>query len=202
MQKSLFLVNEPRVLAIVRFRLADGLYTIGRSSKCDFCLPDITVSRRHAEIHCDGLKIAIRDLDSRNGTFVDERQVQEGVAHPGQKLRFGSIGFLLTDNDAIFPEESDMDTSDPRETRKALSRLSGILRLTPAQRRVTDLILEGLPEKAIADRLEISRHTVHNHIRQIYGVFGVHARPELMRKLLAGGTGEADREPPREDLRA
>jgi DNA-binding CsgD family transcriptional regulator len=41
-------------------------------------------------------------------------------------------------------------------------------------------VLEGDPEKQIAARLGISRHTVNRHMQRLYHRFGVHSRGELM----------------------
>jgi DNA-binding CsgD family transcriptional regulator len=50
---------------------------------------------------------------------------------------------------------------------------------------VLRLLLSGLSEKQIAARLDLSRHTVHNHVKEIYRVVGVQSRAELMAILLS-----------------
>ena len=40
--------------------------------------------------------------------------------------------------------------------------------------------MEGVPEKEVAARLHISQHTVHDHIKKIYGILDVHSRGELL----------------------
>jgi DNA-binding CsgD family transcriptional regulator len=52
--------------------------------------------------------------------------------------------------------------------------------LTPAERRVLDLLLTGLPEKAIAEKLDRSYHTTHEYVRSIFRKFGVNNRSALM----------------------
>ena len=56
--------------------------------------------------------------------------------------------------------------------------------LSEAQQRVFDELLSGLPEKAIARRLRLSTHTVHNHIRAIFRHYEVHSRAELLARHL------------------
>ncbi|HRE89676.1 MAG TPA: helix-turn-helix transcriptional regulator [Myxococcota bacterium] len=51
--------------------------------------------------------------------------------------------------------------------------------LTSGQRRVVELALRGLPDRAIAAQLGLSRHTVSNHLRRAYGRLGVASRNEL-----------------------
>jgi DNA-binding NarL/FixJ family response regulator len=52
--------------------------------------------------------------------------------------------------------------------------------LTRAQRRVYDLLCEGMSDKAIGETLGISRDTVKNHAVRIRSAFGVRSRAELI----------------------
>jgi hypothetical protein len=54
-----------------RFPIATTGVTIGRSSSCDIVLTDTCVSARHAWIGLVDGKITLRDLKSRNGTFLN-----------------------------------------------------------------------------------------------------------------------------------
>lgn len=50
---------------------------IGRDKECDFILLDISVSRKHAEIIQDwNGEIRISDLNSTNGTFVNDKEIK------------------------------------------------------------------------------------------------------------------------------
>ena len=48
------------------------------------------------------------------------------------------------------------------------------------QRSTLDLLLDGKSEKEVAARLDISPHTVHNHVKEIYKRMNVNSRPELL----------------------
>ena len=52
--------------------------------------------------------------------------------------------------------------------------------LSPRQRQTLELLLAGNAEKEIANRLAISRHTVHVYVKSIYRTFGVCSRGELL----------------------
>ena len=56
-------------------------------------LRDPRVSRRHAEIYVLGRRIFVRDLDSKNGTFVIDgehrERITEGFVEPRQFVSFG-----------------------------------------------------------------------------------------------------------------
>ena len=56
---------------------AGGSYRVGRSSKCAFVISEASVSRHHAELTVSDDSICVRDLGSRNGTFVDGARVEE-----------------------------------------------------------------------------------------------------------------------------
>jgi hypothetical protein len=65
--------------------------TIGRVAENDVQLADDKVSRHHAVIELeDGGRVVLRDLDSRNGTFVDGVRLSGSrVLTGGERLRFG-----------------------------------------------------------------------------------------------------------------
>jgi DNA-binding NarL/FixJ family response regulator len=52
--------------------------------------------------------------------------------------------------------------------------------LTPRELEVLRLVAQGLPNKAIAQRLEISEHTVKFHVNAILGKLGVQSRTEAV----------------------
>jgi DNA-binding CsgD family transcriptional regulator len=55
--------------------------------------------------------------------------------------------------------------------------------LTPTERRVADLVAQGLQTKQVAGRLFVSPKTVEGHLTRIYGKLGVTSRTELARRL-------------------
>ena len=67
-------------------------FTLGRGDDVELQVPDKGVSRRHAEVFRLGELHFVRDLGSRNGTFLDDARVAGGEASPlasGSRLRFG-----------------------------------------------------------------------------------------------------------------
>jgi DNA-binding CsgD family transcriptional regulator len=63
-------------------------------------------------------------------------------------------------------------------------RLAG---LTPRERDVATLVVDGLTDREIAARLSLSRHTVGQYTGQIYRKLAVRSRGELIALLLRGG---------------
>ena len=71
-------------------------FVLGRGADCDLVVPDLTVSRRHAEIrHAPGDGLEIRDLGSRNGTFVNGEPIRAHWLEDGDEITIGkhSISF-------------------------------------------------------------------------------------------------------------
>jgi DNA-binding CsgD family transcriptional regulator/GAF domain-containing protein len=70
--------------------------------------------------------------------------------------------------------------------RERPGRLAGpLLALTPREREVAALVVDGLANREIAERLYLSRHTVSQYVKRIYRKLGVDSRVTLTRLLLA-----------------
>jgi pSer/pThr/pTyr-binding forkhead associated (FHA) protein/subtilisin family serine protease len=72
-----------------RYPVPTAGITIGRSSDNDIHLNDPLASRRHAHIDRQGTEFVITDLDSTNGTFVNERLVRQQSLSDGDEIRIG-----------------------------------------------------------------------------------------------------------------
>src|SRR5262245_53780364 len=75
--------GEPRAVRLER------TITLGRDPACDVVLDEDAASRRHAVIDVGPTGIRIRDLDSRNGTFVNGRRVVAAPLRSGDVIRAG-----------------------------------------------------------------------------------------------------------------
>jgi len=64
-----------------------------------------------------------------------------------------------------------------------------IARLTPRERNVMDLVVQGRPNKIIADDLGISQRTVENHRAAVMKRTGVTSVPDLIRLVMAAADG-------------
>jgi DNA-binding CsgD family transcriptional regulator len=65
--------------------------------------------------------------------------------------------------------------------------------LTAREREVAALVVDGLGDREIAQRLYLSRHTVSQYVKQIYRKLGVDLRVALTGLLLGGGNPDRTR---------
>ncbi len=74
--------------------------TLGRSSECTVQIRDDSVSRKHAEIVCNGDAAQIFDLGSTNGVMVNGNAVAEATLCSGDRIQLGTLVFrFLADDD-------------------------------------------------------------------------------------------------------
>ncbi|MFI9173116.1 response regulator transcription factor [Streptomyces lincolnensis] len=67
---------------------------------------------------------------------------------------------------------------------------SGWHSLTRAELRVARLVATGLTNRAVAERLVVSPHTVDTHLRHVYAKLSVRSRVQLVRHALQHDTSE------------
>ncbi|MBX3207460.1 MAG: FHA domain-containing protein [Labilithrix sp.] len=89
------LVMNPGLPEEQQFTLSEGTVTIGRTKdNAVFCLHK-SLSRKHAQVDFDGVKVKITDLQSKNGIFVNGKRVSRCELFEGDSFRCGDITFLL-----------------------------------------------------------------------------------------------------------
>lgn len=72
-----------------------GSVVIGRQADCDISIASEEISRRHAQLKATPAGLAVEDLGSSNGTYINGKRVQQGLMRPGEELRLDNIRFLL-----------------------------------------------------------------------------------------------------------
>jgi pSer/pThr/pTyr-binding forkhead associated (FHA) protein len=77
-----------------------GINRIGRSPANDFSIDHPTISATHCEIELGDDGVQVRDCNSTNGTYVQERQVDgQAPLWQGQTLRLGDVELLVESTD-------------------------------------------------------------------------------------------------------
>ncbi len=77
------------------FALKGSTTVIGRRMDADLRIPISSISRAHCEIVVSGDEVLVRDLDSSNGTFLNDSKITEAVLSPGDRIRVGPIVFVV-----------------------------------------------------------------------------------------------------------
>jgi hypothetical protein len=95
MDVRLRILNGPG--AGTEYAIAGAVVRLGRGEENDIVLDDNNASRVHAEVVRDKKgRFLVRDLDSRNGIFVNRKKVPQAPLAPGDKITIGgtSVEFV------------------------------------------------------------------------------------------------------------
>jgi predicted component of type VI protein secretion system len=167
--------------------LEDERVTVGADrSNGVWIADDDTVSALHAVLESYGSGWAVRDLGSRNGTYLNgERVLAEQTLRDGDELRLGSTRLVFRDR------------GKPAAARGRTAALGGELRpdLTRRERDVLVALCRPLASsdpfpqpasiRAIATELVVTEAAVKQHLLHLYEKFGLHHRSENRRVRLA-----------------
>ena len=130
---------------------------IGRRQGLEMVLPSDAVSKLHAEIYAAGASLRLRDLGSRNGSFLNRVLVEEDVAlGVGDVLRFADFEFRLgRSEEAGSPPE---EVAEERPTTVAIRRPLPH-RLAAGTRELRELLRERLVTVVFQPIVLLSRGT-------------------------------------------
>ncbi len=85
-------VVEPKNLAGMSYPISGRELTIGRAPGCGITVDDSYVSSLHARLARSNSQTIVEDLGSRNGTWVNEKQINSAtVLKSGDRVRVGSV---------------------------------------------------------------------------------------------------------------
>jgi len=109
--------------------LVKDVTVIGRRNECDLVIEDTACSKVQCRIFREGVDYRIVDLDSQNGTFVNEERVSSKTLKSGDRLRLGFSVFLFSTSEG-----------EPR----GIGRLSFLKKVKPAGSTAPEQV--GTPE--------------------------------------------------------
>ncbi len=106
-----------------RYELSDKPSILGRHPDCEIVVDAGAVSRQHAQICADGTSFYIEDLQSRNGTYVNDQMIEgRRVLTDGDQLRVCDVAFTFHGGergqlgDVTKDESTKTVNANPRET--------------------------------------------------------------------------------------
>jgi Nif-specific regulatory protein len=93
------------------FTIEDLPVVIGRETTATLCIADASVSRRHSQIEQEEEHFVIEDLESLNGTFINDVPVKRRKLQHGDRVRIGDSQFifLMQDSDMAASGEVKFD---------------------------------------------------------------------------------------------
>jgi hypothetical protein len=157
--------------------------SIGSAATNDIVLDgDRTVSRLHAVIERLPGGWTVRDLGSRNGTFVNAvRVLSDRVLRNGDELRLGETRLMFrwdeTDSGPLTEVAAARPTLTPREHDVLVALCTPVFS--------GNLFTEPASIREIAATLFVSEAAVKQHLTNLYDKFGLHAGTERRRVVLA-----------------
>ncbi len=162
---------------------ADGAEAVelARSERPDVVLMDLSMPNMDGtaatrRLAAEGLDVRVVVLTS----LSERERILEA-------LDAGAIGYLLKDADpdellrgvrSAAAGDSPLAPRAARELIAARNRSRPAIDLSPREREVLELVREGLPNKLIARRLEISEKTVKAHLTRVFAQLGVSDRTQ------------------------
>ncbi len=113
---------NPRLVGIggpmkgTTFPLPEGEVSIGRDSSNQLWISDPALSRRHCLLVGDQQRFSIRDLASRNGTFVNGVPVEQQEIRHGDQINLGdSVLMFLVEEDGAQPRQNPVEFLETTE---------------------------------------------------------------------------------------
>lgn len=164
-------------------RLSGDRLLVGRSPSSDLVVAaDPRASRLHAAFERLGDHWCLRDLTSRNGTFLNGTLLAgQARLTSGDEVRIGSTRIMVQ-----------LDAADEESSTEAPQQPP---RLTPRERDVLvaliePIVLGGLfaepaAPRAVATRLHVTEAAVRQHLINLYDKFGLIGQAERRRSHLA-----------------
>jgi serine/threonine protein kinase len=76
-----------------QIRVLHDRTVLGRSSKCDVIVRAADVSKQHCQILVEPDRVVVEDLGSANGTYVNDRPIQQARLRHGDRLRVADHEF-------------------------------------------------------------------------------------------------------------
>jgi Nif-specific regulatory protein len=166
---------NPRLAAITgklkgaTFTLGDEPVVIGRDTSVSLCIADASVSRRHSKIEKQEEEFVINDLESLNGTFINDVPVKSRRLQHGDRLRIGEAQFLfllhdgdqLTTSSHVMLDDENVQSGSTIQLRlddalylmardlsalmKVATTINAIHGLTELQKTLLELLFEVVP---------------------------------------------------------
>jgi EAL domain-containing protein (putative c-di-GMP-specific phosphodiesterase class I) len=123
-----------------RVRIHTLPFRVGRRHGLELVLPADSVSKAHAEIYALGSALRMRDLGSKNGTFLNRALIEDAALGEGDVVHFADFEFRLGRSDVADPVPNGSPQEKPTT---AVRRLDLPHRFAEGTRELRELLREG-----------------------------------------------------------
>lgn len=100
--------------------------SIGRNPDSDIPIENLGVSDRHARIYEQNGRYMIEDMESTNGTFVDEKRIRRAVLEVNSEILIGKHSLVIQEADSTIPRKPPKNEKtmklDTRQYKEILKR--------------------------------------------------------------------------------
>ncbi len=118
-----YLIRNPGQPDERAIKLRPGANTIGRQPNNSIVTPHMSLSRHHAQIIVSDRSTVLIDMDSRNGTFVNDTRIERSELRPNDVVRCGDVVFQYVNDLAPVPALNILQRVSPETTRVAFEDL-------------------------------------------------------------------------------
>jgi DNA-binding NarL/FixJ family response regulator len=130
----------------------------------------------------------IKDLNSRNGTFVNGSRTKQRRLTFGDIIQIGpffiQVVRALAKGQNLFagdPGATSIAEAIVEEEEEGERSSTGVLmEFTQREQQIIKLLADGYSEKQVAEMLKLSRHTVHSYVKKIYERLKIVNRSQLL----------------------
>jgi two-component system, NtrC family, response regulator GlrR len=176
-----------------KVKTLEGLVRVGSDPTNDLVLTDPTVSRRHLEVERTPRGLLLRDLGSRNGSWVEGRSILQGYLQPGDKVILGKTRLAVK----LEARGTEVELAGAESFGDLYGASDQMRALFSELRRVAREDMNLLIEGETGTGKELAARAVHAHSARRHGAFTVvdcsvlteaNVERELALETATGGT--------------
>ncbi len=144
------------------YELDEIVVTIGRLPENAICISNMGISRRHAKIERDtNSSYTITDLNSLNGTFLNNSKIKKAILTSGDKITIGKYTILFEDLDR---KDNGLKTTQQKKDDTTITTSSFVeemMPFEPSTREQTTVSTSSESVNANAVLIEINKHVIY-----------------------------------------
>lgn len=189
MAKVLELHLLMKQVVLHRFVLGDQATCIGRHIDNDISIEEAAISSFHARIYRqveNGKRVVyFEDLGSTNGSYINKVKVKKQQLAHNDHIQLANKEFRFFD--PLMQNREDVQTqryTQINELKIDEMLLNKQYQLSGREIDVLRLQIQGMSRKAIARHLDLSFHTVNDHVKSIYRKLRVTSVAAAVNKLM------------------